>query len=80
MNGLNLKQLFFVFVFLRLLAAHSLYETYFMRGDSDFPYTNSLRVSFFQQKVDHFFPNINKNLLFEVIVVFCFVFFRFHHM
>ena len=41
-----------------------------MRDDSDFPHKNCLRVSFFQQKVDQNSLNINKNLLFEVIVVF----------
>ena len=42
-----------------------------MRDDSDSPHTNCLRVSFFQQRSSSFLnsPNINKNMLFEVIVV-----------
>ena len=51
-----------------------------MRHVSDFPHTNCLQVSFFQQKLIGFkFSQHNKNLLFEVIVVFCYLF-LFSHM
>ena len=41
----------FLLLFLKLFPAHSLLETYVIIDDSDFPHTNCLRVSFFQQKV-----------------------------
>ena len=46
----------FLLLFLKLFAAHNLLETYVMRDSSDLSHT----------------PNINKNLLLEVVVVFCY--------
>ena len=46
----------FLLLFLKLFAAHNLLETYVMRDHSDLSHT----------------PNINKNLLLEVVVVFCY--------
>ena len=56
-------------------------KTYIMRDDSDFPHANCLRVLLFQQKSWSLLnsPNINENLLFEVIIVFCY-FYTFSHM
>ena len=70
----------FFLLFWRLLAAHSLLETYFMRGDSDFPHTNCLQVSISQQKVDYFYtlPTSLKIYYLKLLLPLV-TFFRFHH-
>ena len=70
----------FLWLFLKLFAAHSLMQTYFMRWFRFSTY--KLFASFiFSTKSWSLLnsPKINKNLLFEVIVVFCYIF-RFSHM
>ena len=51
-----------------------------MRDDSDFPHTNCLRVSFFQQKVDHFSILPTLIIIYYLKLLLSFVFFRFSHM
>ena len=71
----------FLLLFLRLLAAYSLLDNYFMRGDSDFPHRNCLRVLYFQQKFVHFWilPTsiqiyyLNLLLSFVILFRFCYM-------
>ena len=65
---------FFLLLFLKLFAAHSLLETYVMRDGSDFSHTNCFK--FLSSTKSWSFlntSNINKYLLFEAIVFFCYV-------
>ena len=68
---------FFLLLFLKLFAAHSLLENYVMRRDSDFSHKSCLRVLVLQQIT--FDPNMKKDILFEVIFAFSY-FFRFFYM
>ena len=78
-----MKQLFtFVYFWNYFVYFWNYLETYVMRDDSDFSHTHKLSASFvFWTKNWSLLnsPNINRNLLFEVIVVFCY-FLRFSHM
>ena len=65
----------FLLLFLKLFAAYRFLETYVMRDEKLFASFVFLTKNWYLLNS----PNINKNLLFEVIVVFCY-FFRFSHM
>ena len=68
----------FLLFFLKLFAANSLLVTYVMTDHLDFSHTNCLRVSFFQQKVDHFWILLTSikicylKLLLSFLIIFTF--------
>ena len=64
----------FLLLFLKLFAAYRLLETYVMRDEKLFASFVFLTKNWYLLNS----PNINKNLLFEVIVVLCYIF-RFFH-